>query len=84
MHHHHAATPRLASPIRADTPAIQASPNIKRLPRAAIVAMASWISLQLERRRSRRALLEMSDEQLKDIGLSRGEAYSESVRRLWD
>ncbi|WP_308462332.1 DUF1127 domain-containing protein [Mesorhizobium sp. INR15] len=46
--------------------------------------MASWISLQLERRRSRRALLEMSDEQLKDIGLSRGEAYSESVRRLWD
>jgi uncharacterized protein YjiS (DUF1127 family) len=39
---------------------------------------------QLERRRSRLALLEMTDEQLKDIGLSRGEAYSEFKRSPWD
>lgn len=51
--------------------------------RAQLVAVASWIGLEMERRRSRRALLEMTDDQLKDIGLSRGEAYSESMRRLW-
>ncbi|WP_434221475.1 DUF1127 domain-containing protein [Mesorhizobium opportunistum] len=38
----------------------------------------------MERRRSRLALLEMTDEQLKDIGLSRGDAYCEFSRRLWD
>jgi uncharacterized protein YjiS (DUF1127 family) len=38
----------------------------------------------LEKRRSRLALLEMTDEQLKDIGLSRSEAHSECMRRLWD
>jgi len=26
----------------------------------------------------------MTDEQLKDIGLSRGEAHTEYMRRLWD
>jgi uncharacterized protein YjiS (DUF1127 family) len=35
----------------------------------------------MEKRRSRLALLEMTDEQLKDIGLSRGDAYSEFRRR---
>ena len=40
--------------------------------------------MRLERRRSRRALLEMSDEQLKDIGLSRADAYREAHRRLWN
>ncbi|MER9305257.1 DUF1127 domain-containing protein [Mesorhizobium sp. M0293] len=48
------------------------------------IAAAGWINRQMERRRSRRALLEMTDDQLKDIGLSRGEAYSDSLRRLWD
>ena len=48
------------------------------------IAAANWIGRQLERRRSHLALLEMTDEQLKDIGLSRGEAHAEYVRRLWD
>ena len=48
------------------------------------IATANWIGRQLERRRSRLALLEMTDEQLKDIGLSRGQAYSEFSRRSWD
>ena len=48
------------------------------------IAAANWIGRQLERRRSRLALLEMTDEQLKDIGLSRGEAHTEYMRRLWD
>ena len=38
----------------------------------------------LARRRSRRALLEMTDEQLKDIGLSRAEAHGEAYRPFWD
>ena len=52
--------------------------------RAQCIAAANWIGRQLERRRSRLALLEMTDEQLKDIGLSRGEAHCEYMRRLWD
>ena len=48
-----------------------------------IKSVLDWIEMQLERRRSRHALLEMSDEQLKDIGLSRGDAYREGHRRLW-
>ncbi|MEZ2332685.1 DUF1127 domain-containing protein [Mesorhizobium sp. RCC_202] len=49
-----------------------------------LLTTASWMGRQLERRRSRLALLEMTDEQLKDIGLSRGQAYSEFKRRPWD
>lgn len=49
-----------------------------------LLTTASWMGRQLDRRRSRLALLEMTDEQLKDIGLSRGEAYSEFKRRPWD
>ena len=37
----------------------------------------------LERRRSRKALLEMTDDQLKDIGLSRSEAHGEAYRPFW-
>ena len=49
-----------------------------------IIAVANWIDRLMARRRSRLALLEMTDEQLKDIGLSRGEAYCESMRRFWN
>jgi uncharacterized protein YjiS (DUF1127 family) len=44
----------------------------------------AWVSKQIERRRSRLALLEMSDEQLKDIGLSRSDAHGEATRPFWD
>lgn len=37
-----------------------------------------------ERRRSRMALMELNDQQLKDIGLTRNEAWRESVRPFWD
>jgi uncharacterized protein YjiS (DUF1127 family) len=42
------------------------------------------IDRMLERRRSRLALLEMTDEQLKDIGVSRCDAYREGIRPFWD
>lgn len=51
---------------------------------AQCIAAARWLARQMEKRRSRLALLEMTDEQLKDIGLSRGQAYSEFRRRSWD
>ena len=47
-------------------------------------AMIDWIGRQQERSRSRRRLLVMSDEQLKDIGLSRCTAFSEAQRHFWE
>jgi uncharacterized protein YjiS (DUF1127 family) len=41
------------------------------------------VSLALERRRSRMALLELTDDMLKDIGLSRADAEREGMRRPW-
>ena len=38
-----------------------------------LAIIAGWIAWQLEQRRGRRALLELNDEQLKDIGLSRSQ-----------
>ena len=43
-----------------------------------------WIENVLQRRRSRLALLEMSDDQLKDIGVSRADAYGEASRPFWE
>jgi uncharacterized protein YjiS (DUF1127 family) len=83
---HIATTQCLAGTIPAPKPTVRASDTttIQQSLRAQFMAAASWISCQMERRRSRRALLEMTDDQLKDIGLSRGEANCESTRRLWD
>ncbi|TIU90984.1 MAG: DUF1127 domain-containing protein [Mesorhizobium sp.] len=38
----------------------------------------------LDRRRSRLALLEMTDDHLKDIGISRCDADREGLRPFWD
>ncbi|RUW50582.1 MULTISPECIES: DUF1127 domain-containing protein [unclassified Mesorhizobium] len=61
-------------------PAVRAATTKQSL-RAHCIAAARWFGRQMEKRRSRLALLEMSDEQLKDIGLSRGQAYAEFRRR---
>ena len=47
-------------------------------------SLARWIDALIERRRGRLALLEMTDAQLKDIGVSRCDAYREGIRRFWD
>jgi uncharacterized protein YjiS (DUF1127 family) len=44
---------------------------------------AERIDAWLSRARSRRALLEMSDAMLKDIGLSRADAWRESRKPFW-
>ncbi|MDQ6433112.1 DUF1127 domain-containing protein [Mesorhizobium sp. LHD-90] len=41
------------------------------------------LSAMFERRRGRLALLEMTDDQLKDIGFSRADAEREGLRRPW-
>ncbi|MGX9143830.1 DUF1127 domain-containing protein [Mesorhizobium sp. 128a] len=47
-------------------------------------SLTHQIGALLERRRGRLALLEMTDEQLRDIGVSRGDAHREGIRRFWD
>ena len=49
-----------------------------------LVALAVRIAGYAERRRSRLALLEMTDDQLKDIGVSRADAWNEGRRSVWD
>ncbi|MER9328973.1 DUF1127 domain-containing protein [Mesorhizobium sp. M0152] len=78
-----AAAQYLAGHVPAQAPPVRTATTRQSL-HAQFLAVAGWIGRQLEKRRSRRALLEMTDEQLKDIGLSRGEAYCEFRRRLWD
>ncbi|QKC81894.1 DUF1127 domain-containing protein [Mesorhizobium sp. NZP2077] len=73
----HAGAQRLTGQV----PAPARTTTILSALRAQCIAAARWLASQMEKRRSRLALLEMTDEQLKDIGLSRGDAYSEFRRR---
>ena len=49
---------------------------------ARMATVVGWVAWQLEKRRGRRALLEMTDDQLKDIGLSRSQAHGIVPRRF--
>lgn len=49
-----------------------------------VTAFSTWVAFLIERRRSRIALLEMTDDQLKDIGISRCDAHREGARPFWD
>jgi uncharacterized protein YjiS (DUF1127 family) len=51
---------------------------------AALLRGMNALDRMMDRRRSRLALLEMTEDQLKDVGLSRGEAYREGIRPFWD
>lgn len=55
----------------------------RRLARAVVCLATRW-ACAMERRRSRLMLLELTDEQLKDIGISRADAYREGVRSWWE
>ncbi|WP_274630665.1 DUF1127 domain-containing protein [Arvimicrobium flavum] len=50
----------------------------------AIMSCVNAMARMMERRRTRLALLELTDYQLKDIGVSRSDAHREGVRRIWD
>jgi uncharacterized protein YjiS (DUF1127 family) len=47
-------------------------------------SVVGQLGRMLERRRGRLALLEMTDEQLKDIGVSRCDAHLEGIRSFWE
>jgi uncharacterized protein YjiS (DUF1127 family) len=48
-----------------------------------VTAIAATVSSWLERSRSRRALAAFDDHQLRDIGLSRADAWRESSKCFW-
>jgi uncharacterized protein YjiS (DUF1127 family) len=45
---------------------------------------AEWLKTAMEKRRGRRALHNLPDERLADIGISRAEARREAARPFWD
>ena len=44
---------------------------------------SAQLELWLERRKQRRALLDLNDALLKDIGVSRADAYREGTKHFW-
>ncbi|TIT04371.1 DUF1127 domain-containing protein [Mesorhizobium sp.] len=56
---------------------------VNRLVRV-VRSLFMWIGTMVDRRRSRLVLLEMTDDQLKDIGISRSDAHREGLRPFWD
>lgn len=59
------------------------SATYPRLLLAAALSACDWIEDIFEKRRSRRFLMELTDAQLKDIGLSRADAFREARRSHW-
>ncbi|MCR4266277.1 DUF1127 domain-containing protein [Nitratireductor sp. ZSWI3] len=55
-----------------------------RLLGTALVAMVRYIDGRMRKRRSRRQLLDLTEEQLRDIGISRSQALREGWRPFWD
>ncbi|WP_338531960.1 DUF1127 domain-containing protein [Nitratireductor thuwali] len=67
-------------------PASRATParRRRRLPLdLRLLAIISRIELMAQRRRTRMALQELSDHQLKDIGISRADAFREAAKPFW-
>jgi uncharacterized protein YjiS (DUF1127 family) len=48
-----------------------------------LAAIAAAVGVWLERGRSRRLLAALSDHQLRDVGLSRADAWRESRKPFW-
>lgn len=54
---------------------------VRRAPSGLIATMATRVGARIKAWRTRRALLALSDEELKDIGLSRSEAHCAALQR---
>ncbi|TPM11013.1 DUF1127 domain-containing protein [Mesorhizobium sp. B2-3-7] len=49
---------------------------------ARVAAILVWVEAGMERRRSRRMLMELTDSQLQDIGLSRADVVGETGKPI--
>jgi uncharacterized protein YjiS (DUF1127 family) len=52
-------------------------------PRDLLIRLIDWLSAAMERSRQRRALESLSEEQLRDIGLSRADVAGETAKPFW-
>ena len=55
----------------------------RTLGRAALARMVASVSAWYERARQRRALMQLSDHMLRDIGIARAEAVGEASKPFW-
>ncbi|GLS33168.1 Uncharacterized conserved protein YjiS, DUF1127 family [Mesorhizobium albiziae] len=63
---------------------VSSTPDLKTSFFATVRAAFGRLERQIEKRNSRRLLLELTEHQLKDIGISRADADGEAARRFWD
>lgn len=59
------------------SPAFRSPRTTRRWEPASLINAARWVARKMAERRNRNCLLELSDDQLKDIGLSRGQTESD-------
>ena len=78
------ATPALAGHGRS-APRYTAAPeaDVRSTARHALVRVVEALLAWHDRARERRALMELSDQMLQDIGISRAEARGEAAKRSW-
>ena len=57
--------------------------NPRRRAAGMMIGFMEALEMWLERKRQRRALLELSDALLKDVGLSRADAWREAGKPFW-
>jgi uncharacterized protein YjiS (DUF1127 family) len=69
----------LSGPHYAGVPPLAVRPCGRRSIRRAVDVVLSW----QERARERRQLMELSDHMLRDIGISRAEAFGEAEKPFW-
>lgn len=73
-------TMSLSQPLETCSAAVQ-SPQAKRA--GLLSASWFWCMTRIDKRRSRNTLAELTDEQLRDIGLTRAQASHEASQPFW-
>ena len=65
--------------------ALQTLANTPSLPALATISVrvALCVTIMSKRRKSRRALSGLTDDQLRDIGITRGKAWREAQKPFW-
>ena len=69
----------LSGPHYAGVPQLAVRPRGRRSIRRAVEAVLTWH----ERARERRQLMELGDHMLRDIGMSRAQAFGEADKPFW-